>query len=308
MIRLLISASSERIQRSSSTRSATGRPGIVTGIEAVDVGVDREERIDVAQLERKLLLHRAHVAQRVARWRPGRVAGEEEPAEGVRAGGRAARAFDGDPLLVGQPRHVVRQDLERPWQWALTPSVARSAADTTATRRGRRLPCCAVKRKRGRSSPPSRPVDLQRSARKQVQRFEILAREQHLAVFDFEPCVFRSDNGEVRGHAIEDHVGRGVVALRLRFLLARRIADVAEHDAGPERVRVVATLQPQLLLRLGVEHQRRDHQQRVEPAARLIDRLGDEVRGEGPLEAVSALRAGSPTARTACSPSRTSRR
>ena len=59
-----------------------------------------------------------------------------------------------------------------------------------------------------------------------------------------------------------------------------------------------------------VEDQRADRHQRVEPAAGLVDRLADEVGGVGLLEtlASSPRRAGSPTARTASSRSRTRRR
>ena len=57
-----------------------------------------------------------------------------------------------------------------------------------------------------------------------------------------------------------------------------------------------------------VEDQRADGHQRVEPAAGLVDRLADEVGRVGLLEhlAPSPRRAGSPTARTASSRSRTS--
>ena len=86
--------------------------------------------------------------------------------------------------------------------------------------------------------------------------------------------------GELEPHAVEDHLGRRVVALALRLLLAVPVGDVAEHDAGLVRMRACA--------RSGnssVEIQ----QQRVEPAARLVDRLGDEVGREARLELGAVL-------------------
>ena len=66
----------------------------------------------------------------------------------------------------------------------------------------------------------------------------------------------------------------------------------------------------QTTLRYGdaVEHQRVHGEQRVEPAARLVDRLADEVGGEAALEQRRRSRTGSGAARTASSPSRTTRR
>ena len=65
------------------------------------------------------------------------------------------------------------------------------------------------------------------------------------------------------------------VAERLGHLLALRVGDVAEAEHGPVR-------------RL-VEQQRRDRDQRVEPAARLVDRLADVVRREGAAEQLLVL-------------------
>ena len=65
------------------------------------------------------------------------------------------------------------------------------------------------------------------------------------------------------------------VAERLRHLLALRVGDVAEDEHRP-----VGRL---------VEQQRRDRDQRVEPAARLVDRLADVVRGERRAEQLLVL-------------------
>ena len=73
-----------------------------------------------------------------------------------------------------------------------------------------------------------------------------------------------------------DHVPRhDDVAQRLRHLLALGVGDVAGHQAGP--------------VRRAVEQQRRDRQQRVEPAARLVDRLADVVGREARLEVLLVL-------------------
>ena len=73
-----------------------------------------------------------------------------------------------------------------------------------------------------------------------------------------------------------DHVpGLDHVALALRHLLALGVEDQAEADA----VAVAG----------GVEEQRRLGEQRVEPAARLVDRLADEVGREALLEQLLVL-------------------
>ena len=74
---------------------------------------------------------------------------------------------------------------------------------------------------------------------------------------------------------VDDVPGHDDVAQRLRHLLALRVGDVAEAEH-----RAVGRL---------VEEQRGDRDQGVEPAARLVDRLADVVRGEGLLEARLAL-------------------
>ena len=77
------------------------------GVEAVDLGVDGEEGVDVPELERKLLLDHANVRQRVARRRPWRVAGQEEPAECIRAG-RRRRRFQRHALACGKAGNIIR--------------------------------------------------------------------------------------------------------------------------------------------------------------------------------------------------------
>ena len=69
-------------------RGALGDRAAAVGarVEPVDLGVDGEKGIDVAELQRELAGGGAHVRERVPLVGPGRRAGEEEPAEGVRAG------------------------------------------------------------------------------------------------------------------------------------------------------------------------------------------------------------------------------
>jgi len=74
---------------------------------------------------------------------------------------------------------------------------------------------------------------------------------------------------------VEDHVGVRVVAQRLGHLLAVGGEDVAAHD--------------EVLPRRRVEEVRRQHEERVEPAARLVHRLGDEVGRERLLELLLVL-------------------
>ena len=66
-----------------------------------------------------------------------------------------------------------------------------------------------------------------------------------------------------------------MLPLRLRHLLALGVEDQAEAD--------------DVLVRRAVEQQRRDREQRVEPAARLVERLADEVGGEARLEVLLVL-------------------
>ena len=84
------------------------------------------------------------------------------------------------------------------------------------------------------------------------------------------------------------------VAARLRHLQAVLVDDVREaHDVAVRRA---------------VEHERVHREQRVEPAARLVDRLADEVGGEARVERRRRSRTGSGTARSASTRSRTTRR
>ena len=64
---------------------------------------------------------------------------------------------------------------------------------------------------------------------------------------------------------------------------------MAKHDAIAERMRISRRLDAQVFAALLVEDQRRYHQLRVEPAARLVDGLCDVVRREARLEVLSAL-------------------
>ena len=80
--------------------------------------------------------------------------------------------------------------------------------------------------------------------------------------------------------AVDDVPRRDDVAERLRHLLALGVGDVAEAQHG-----LVGAL---------VEEQRRDRDQRVEPAAGLVDRLADVVRGELLVELVLVLERGVP--------------
>ena len=69
--------------------------------------------------------------------------------------------------------------------------------------------------------------------------------------------------------------GRDDVALRLRHLLPLAVEDEPEADDG--------------LVGRAIEEQHADGQQRVEPAARLVERLADEVRVAARLEALQVL-------------------
>ncbi len=63
----------------------------------------------------------------------------------------------------------------------------------------------------------------------QVETLVVLARDRRGARREL--ARFGRDRGELEPHAVEDHLGRGVVALALRLLLAVPVGDVAEHDA-----------------------------------------------------------------------------
>ncbi len=94
--------------------------------------------------------------------------------------------------------------------------------------------------------------------------------------------------------ALDDVPGHDDVAERLGHLAPLLVGDVAEAEHGP--------------VRRAVEQQRRDGDQRVEPAARLVDRLADVVGGEALLEVLARSRTARGAGRTASSPSRTRRR
>ena len=79
----------------------------------------------------------------------------------------------------------------------------------------------------------------------------------------------------VGAHGIEHVVGIDDIAERLRHLLAVLIDDMAQAD--------------DILVRDAVGDHRRDRMQRIEPAARLVDCLTDEVRREAALEDVTIL-------------------
>ena len=79
----------------------------------------------------------------------------------------------------------------------------------------------------------------------------------------------------VRAVGVEHLPGDDDVALRLGHLLALGIEDQPEAEAG--------------LVRRAAEQQHRDRQQRVEPAARLVERLADVVGREVLLEPVLVL-------------------
>ena len=93
---------------------------------------------------------------------------------------------------------------------------------------------------------------------------------------------------------VDDVPGHDDVAQRLRHLLALRVGDVAEAEHRP--------------VRRAVEQQRRDRDQRVEPAARLVDRLADVVGRERLARTAPRSRTARGAARTASRPSRTRRR
>src|SRR5690606_33166415 len=84
----------------------------------------------------------------------------------------------------------------------------------------------------------------------------------------------------------EDDLWGGVVPPALALLLALPIGDVPEHDARLVRVGELANARELAGgLRLLVEDERRDHEQRIKPTARLIDRFADEIGRKGGVEA-----------------------
>jgi hypothetical protein len=79
----------------------------------------------------------------------------------------------------------------------------------------------------------------------------------------------------VRAVALDDVPGHDDVAQRLGHLAPLLVGDVAEAEHGA--------------IRRAVEQQRRDRDQRVEPAARLVDGLADVVGREALLEVLLVL-------------------
>ena len=83
---------------------------------------------------------------------------------------------------------------------------------------------------------------------------------------------------------VEDHPRLFVVALALAHLLPVLPEHQPEDDAGAKRVGIVGCRGNDALGKrprpVAAEEERADRQLAVEPAARLVDRLGDEVGGE----------------------------
>ncbi len=98
----------------------------------------------------------------------------------------------------------------------------------------------------------------------------------------------------VRAVGVQHVPGRHRVALGLGHLLALGVGDQAQAQHGLER--------------RAAEQQRGHRQQRVEPAARLVQRLADVVGREPVLERRPRSRTARATGRTASSPSPTTRR
>ena len=68
-----------------------------------------------------------------------------------------------------------------------------------------------------------------RGVAREVEPLVVLARDRGGALREL-ACLGRHRR-ELEPRAVEDHLGRGVVALALRLLLAVPVGDVAEHDA-----------------------------------------------------------------------------
>ena len=136
-----------------------------------------------------------------------------------------------------------------------------------------------------RSSSVSSPVDLRLVGAEEGVRVPELAQEQAHALADrvgreavAVPRLLRREEVPAEGvgpEAVEDLPGDDDVALGLRHLLALAVEDQAEAD--------------DVLVGRAVEEQDGDRQQRVEPPARLVERLADEVRREAAREAVLVL-------------------
>ena len=132
-------------------------------------------------------------------------------------------------------------------------------------------------------------VDFDAVTRLQIERFEICLGNHHLPGAHFLPALLSGHNGEFLRHKIEDDIRWSVVTLGLRFLLAVRVVDETQHDTGLEWVRVFQWFECQRLARFLVEDQRRNHQLRIKPTARLVDRFGDVIGREAALKLLTAL-------------------
>jgi hypothetical protein len=75
-----------------------------------------------------------------------------------------------------------------------------------------------------------------RGLAREVEALVVLARDRGGALREL--ALLGAHCGELEPHAVEDHLGRGVVPLALRLLLAVPVGDVAEHDAGLVRMRL----------------------------------------------------------------------
>ena len=130
------------------------------------------------------------------------------------------------------------------------------------------------RRPRGIEAVDHRVVDVERVAVPQRQQ-ELLHRLLERVGTGAVVLAHRHGRVEVPPHGVgaervEQVVRVEHVAARLRMLLAFRVHDQAEAD--------------DVAVRVLLEKQGRDRQQRVEPAARLVERLADEVRRERLLE------------------------
>ena len=222
------------------------------------------------------LADRSHAESRVRR---RRVRCEEEPTERVRAW-RLERSLHPARRLDPMRLDVRRRQRDG----VLSPRRARDELDVEAR------------------SPFARR-DVHPFVGSEVDALHLFRAEARLPRSE---CLVRDD---AQLHPSAQHeVRRGVVAERLRLLPPIWIGDVSQHDAVAEGMRVPRNFEPVLLARLLVEEERRDHQERVEPAAGLVDRFRDEVGRERARGTRSGPHGEIPTARRACCQSRTNRR
>ena len=247
------------------------------GIEAIDIAVNREERVHVAELDRELLLERTHVRQRVARARPWRTRGEEEPTKCIRPRSGCRRVLERDALFSRKARHADRQNV--------------------GGRRGKYAEGRPIVGMQHDDATPEFLVDSQdeidgafrsiasiqahRSAFLQIEPVQVFATDERHPDLSLRPVQHR----ELHRHLVEDDLRRRVVAAALAFLLSLPIENVPEHHA--RLVRTGQRVIPEQ--RRTLEDEGRDHEQRVEPAARLIDTFADEVRRKALLELGDAL-------------------